>query len=587
MNTPAQGARRGFASAVWAAIAAANLLPAVLLFYFVRRFGRDVPLWDEWDSFIGPLVLRDRGTLTLADLFAQHNEHRIPFPRMISLANATLFHWDRRVEMYLTGVLLVCAAGMLYAFTRRYWGNRRAAAYFIPAAWILLSWRQFANLLTGFQTAVGLMVAGTVAAFCLLGTARGAGSRIWCAAGAAFVATFSFGAGVFLWPIGLLQLAIRQAFEAPADKPGRSAMGIWTTAGVLIWILYFYGYHGAPVAWPHGMAYVLEHPVLACEFSATLMGAPLSFDMDTARAIGVVAAILAACAVYAMARRPAVHLAAAGPLLSLVLLMPLWAGTLCLGRLGLGLMQALASRYTSVTALGLVAVYALLVESMLASPRTANILAGGGMLALLVIGALTGYTGRPENHEWRLVERAIRMGEYALPRVNRVNDAALKLIHPLPEVVRGDIPILRSHGYSIFHQVEPAGLPARYAGESGACAIDKINDSPDNPIEIHRGVKDDLVVAGWAIEAPGGQLPARVYISLDGTLDFPAMVGDIRADVAGALHDERDLNAGFASYPRADLIPAGEHVLSLKVVSHDGSVYRTCSQGTRIVSVVE
>jgi ABC-2 type transport system permease protein len=363
--------------------------------------------------------MRDNGTLTLSYLFSQHNEHRIPFPRLISLANAALFHWDRRVEMYLIALLLVFAAAVLFLFTRTYWHDRRAPLFFIPIIWTLLSWRQFANLLTGFQTSMGLMVAGTVLAFYLLGKARGAGFRIWCAAAVAFVAAFSYGASLALWPIGLIQLLLRQAYAVPSEKPRRIAIGIWTIAGVLTGVLYFHGYQLVKAPWPGGFRYVLQHPILASEFSAILAGSPLSFNLPTARSMGVALSVMAAYAVYALVRLPRARLISAGPLLSLILLMPFWAATLCLGRMGVGLGQGLASRYTSVTALGLVAVYALLIGLALAAPRR-DLLACGGMLVLLAIGVLTGLSDGLDDPEWVRFDKIIHMAEYALPHADLV-----------------------------------------------------------------------------------------------------------------------------------------------------------------------
>jgi len=87
-----------------------NILPALLLFYFVHRYGVDLPWWDEWDALLIPLQLFDSGRLTFTALFAQHNEHRMLFPRLITLANAMLFHWNRTAEMYVTVVLLIVCA---------------------------------------------------------------------------------------------------------------------------------------------------------------------------------------------------------------------------------------------------------------------------------------------------------------------------------------------------------------------------------------------------------------------------------------------------------------------------------------------
>src|SRR5205823_6120927 len=49
------------------------------------------------------------GTLGVADFFAQHNEHRIFFPRLIFFALGRLTHWNIRTELWVVWLLaLVC-----------------------------------------------------------------------------------------------------------------------------------------------------------------------------------------------------------------------------------------------------------------------------------------------------------------------------------------------------------------------------------------------------------------------------------------------------------------------------------------------
>ena len=49
------------------------------------------------------------GTLGFADFFAQHNEHRILFPRLIFFGLGRLTYWNVRFELFVTWFLaLVC-----------------------------------------------------------------------------------------------------------------------------------------------------------------------------------------------------------------------------------------------------------------------------------------------------------------------------------------------------------------------------------------------------------------------------------------------------------------------------------------------
>jgi hypothetical protein len=570
---------------------AANLLPVALLFHFIHRYGVDVPLRDEWDAYVLLTFGRmDRGVWRLRDLFAQHNEHRILLPRLLTLANAALFHWDRRVEMYATACLLVLAAGVLYRFTRAYWNDAGAPLYFIPVIWTLLTWRQWENLLFGFQVQIALVVAGAVVTFCLLQGARGARGMIWPAAATALAATYSFAAGLLLWPVGLIQLVLRQVCGAADEKPRRAAIVIWAAAGALAWAAYFRGYHAPQASWPHGLGYVLRHPLAAAQYLAILIGAPLSLHFETARTLGVLVTLLAAFSVAHLVRFRRAEVAGAGPLLALILFMLASGLTICTGRLGLGALQALSSRYCSVTTLGLVAVYALLVKCCLPAARPSAWLACGGMAALLVSGAMTSTLGWPDDPDPRNYLEAAHMGVYAIEHADVVAPDAFLALHPWPNNVRQGIEILRRHGYSLFHTATaPETLPARFLGETQGCAIDGLNGSQDNPYVLHQASASGLKVEGWAVDRQAGELPRAVFLSVDGKLDFPAVGGRTRLDVATALQNEHYREAGVMSYPRAGLLPEGEHTVEWKIVSHDGGAYWTCagSAKPRVIQVVE
>src|SRR5262249_2280698 len=77
-----------------------------------------VPFWDEWDG-IGDLVEKmAHGTLSLEDLFAQHNEHRIFFPRLITLPIVIWTHWNTNVTLYVSWLLACLSSFSLYRVSR-------------------------------------------------------------------------------------------------------------------------------------------------------------------------------------------------------------------------------------------------------------------------------------------------------------------------------------------------------------------------------------------------------------------------------------------------------------------------------------
>ena len=82
-------------------------LPAIYLALMIAQYGVNVPDQDQWDGSIPVVKKYFEGTLGVRDLWAQHNEHRILFPRLITLAVARFSHWNIRAEMAVSVVLAV------------------------------------------------------------------------------------------------------------------------------------------------------------------------------------------------------------------------------------------------------------------------------------------------------------------------------------------------------------------------------------------------------------------------------------------------------------------------------------------------
>jgi hypothetical protein len=537
-----------------------NLLPAALLFYFVHRYGVDVPWWDEWDIFLIPVQLFDNGRLTVSALFAQYNDHRVFFPRLITLANAMLFHWNRTAEMYVTVVLLIVSTWLFYLWTRAYWTHSLTPLLFLPAAWTLLTFRQWENQLAGMGTVFTLLETGIVAAFLLLNRARGADKAALGAAAAAFVGTFSSGGGIFIWPVGLAQLMLQRWRGLPEERPRSPAFLVWIGSAILSLWWFFSGYRLQKVPWPTGIGYALRHPVEAAQFVAGMFGSPLTDRALLAQWLGVV---LLACGAWAVFRLVRTHASPAdvAPWLAFFAFVLLTAAVGCDRRLGMGATQALASRYCGLTSLAIAGIYVLMTKLVFNERKRSDLLVWAGMAALLLLGSLVSFVAwRKEPPGWR-EQAALRV--YSVRYADVLSDKVVATTYPNPAVVRQRAPFLQAHGYSLFHEAAPAGLPARYEGGSGGCSIDAMNGRTGPLIDVSRSADSAGVdVAGWARDQ-AGQQPSRVFVSIDGRTDIPALV-----DPYG--------KSGFVGYLRTSLFDVGEHKLQLKIVSHDGLRYWTC-----------
>src|SRR5919109_933613 len=125
--------------ATWAATLVAALL-------FVSRFGSNVPSWDDWDMI--PVLTRHQ-PVSWDWLWSQHNEHRVPVPRLVFLGLDRLLGVDMRVTMYFDVLLMAAVAAAMIVTAARLRGRASAVDAFFPMA--LLSLGQAQNWLWGWQ----------------------------------------------------------------------------------------------------------------------------------------------------------------------------------------------------------------------------------------------------------------------------------------------------------------------------------------------------------------------------------------------------------------------------------------------------
>ena len=91
------------------------------------RFSVDVPFWDQWE-LVPRLQHLYAGTITLDDLWQQHNEHRKVFPILWMLVLAGLSDWNVHLEIA-TNVALGAGMFLIYArYLATAWTGRGSSA---------------------------------------------------------------------------------------------------------------------------------------------------------------------------------------------------------------------------------------------------------------------------------------------------------------------------------------------------------------------------------------------------------------------------------------------------------------------------
>jgi len=419
----------------WAAVAAIPFLALVLL---VLVWGVDVPYWDQWD-FAPTVVSVFDGQFSMDMLWRQHADHRLPISLAVHLALARATHWNTRWELLVN--LLVAGATFLVL-----WHLLRPSMSAKPVLLAVLSLlvfnlNQWENWIWGWQLHPLLSTLAVVTGFAVLAAGKGSGGTTMAAVGLGIVATLSFASGALYW--------FAAAPLVLAGRGGRRRrLLVWggTTAVVLALLLGSYRSSSA------GLEAAVASPKDLLYYVCAYIGAPvLAWGgrwCIVAGAVGVGAfALLVGSALRASTCRtetlPA-SVALAGYAVGSAVLTGL-------GRLHLGVGQALSSRYMVTSSLFWVALAALAWSCLAAWDRTrwrGVVLAFTACLAtLLIVSTVHGGV--------RMHMEATRRTNAAARLLTGASGEELGVLYPSPKRLHDRIEGLRRHRLSVFRKLPP------------------------------------------------------------------------------------------------------------------------------------
>ena len=191
------------------------------------------------------------GRISFERLMAQHNEHRIFFPRLAMLGLAGVTHWSMTWELAVNIVLgLGIFATLGYQFHATSMHMRSGTPWFILPALSALafSFTGWDNWIWGWQMQVFINLLVCVLGITVLSNARGGWLPWFIAVCLGVVATFSFGSGMIFWGAALFAMSGARYSSINAR-----------IAQTVVWLLAFavvFGYylHGFSRVHPEGSA---------------------------------------------------------------------------------------------------------------------------------------------------------------------------------------------------------------------------------------------------------------------------------------------------------------------------------------------
>ena len=545
------------------------LLPPLVIGLLMCRYCVDAPFWDHWDATAPLFQKMAEGRLHLADFFALHNEHRIVFARMIAFSLGKLTHWDTRAELFVIWCLALVCFFNLWKIIRIAELPRAAEGWGLLAISLLFfSPMGFENWLFGIQILFFLPVACMTMSLWIVSKSRLTAGFLW-AILFSTICTFSFGSGFTTWLLLAPVLLFPEGRLRWRDRKGEWALYI---AGfVACELLYFHDY-SKPSYHPTTLL-AFQQPVRAIGYVLVFLGSPFAAGTPFNALIMPVGALLltffgAAFLYLWRSRSDALLVKRTLPAMMLGMYALASAVLTMLGRLGFGLGQAQASRYT-LFALFLPISLVMVVPAMFrhwkecapaaaATPATRTLLrATAAFMTILYLLSCSFVllTRWPKEQHLRLTTKAL------LACINIIDEP-----EALTQYVHDNTPLLRNLATSINRMgyLRPPMLKSNKIREVADLSLPgSRNFGAIQQAGFIQG--GDMEVVGWAILPHKLRAADAVLLTYDDSHGDPtifalATTGLPQVAVADALQESAYLRSGWAKRLKASRVPYGARI---------------------------
>lgn len=538
---------RARASMIWAAVFSAGvaLLVTSTIVAVIRSY-TPLPKWDQWAEVLW-LKYYYAGQWHFSDLWRQHNEHRIFFPRLFLLADWFLF---RGTNIFPLCCILLLQAGHAWIFIReiRKRSNMSAAVRLTVVAIVaalFFSGANLENFTWAFQISFILaFYAGTLSLYALIRYAETRERRnSWVAAGwlaasagSGFVATHSLANGILIWPVLLLTGILLQL--------PRRVLALFGFVFVLVAVQFFVGYH---LIAGHGNSIAaLRHPIAVLSFWGAYLALPVAhINHSVGAAVGL--ALLSGVAwatVRALRRRTSSRFEVLN--LSVMLFITAGGFVTALGRLAVVPPEG-ALRYATPSCIFWACALLLALAEVESLPQKATAIAV--VLATAITGLIITILPLHLDLSSQVIqfEQTIRETEMAM----RVDvDAAVQVsaIYPDPEAAFSLIDVLRMYHRSVFAG-NPVIVGELLRPEYQLVNQDRCRGTWESSTVVDHAIKPGVSVSGWAWDTTRNRQPDQVLF-LDDSRVIRGLAGFTRerGDVAAAFHTSRMKSSGWFGF---------------------------------------
>jgi hypothetical protein len=424
----------------------AIFLQLIFTFFFVYKFGITIPFRDQWE--LVPLLEKmHNNTLTLADLWSQHNEHRIIFPQILMLLLARLSNWNIFLEL--------CTNIALATFTLLFLLSILRNTLEIVSPWLkiftslmVFSMVQHENWSWGWQIQFFLSVLGSVIAIWAANKWQGRASGLIIIILAAVLSSYSFNTGLLTWPAVLVVMLLQKKWK-------RKHIIILILVCIATVLLYYHKYT-KPTYHPP-ILFFLGHPLVFIRYILTYLGAPLAYlgspfgwTDSFAPVMALIILALTLLAIFNIWRFDRQKLSVLAPWLAMASYACLAACATGVGRAGFGWQQAFESRYTTISTLLPLSTAVLLCHSIRLNltMNKKRLLRNLFFMVTIIYMFLISYVSSYHRGLEVLKSKStyVNTSAFCLTYPQLANEDFLKILYPDPNIIRPRIKTLSDLG---------------------------------------------------------------------------------------------------------------------------------------------
>ena len=316
------------------------LIPPITILYFITRYGITLPLIDQWE-LVPFLEKAYYHQLTFADLLKPHGDHPIFFPRLIMIILAMLTKWNITFELIFSFILASCSLMALTSLAKKTLPQALQPLTIVLCSFFVFSTMQWECWGWGFCIQIFMSVLATLLAIWFLTIWEGRWQGIILSAFVSFIACYSFSSGVFSWLLGGILIFFSYR------KYNKYQIITWISAGVITLLSCYYSQYTSYFS----ESVALNNPLNIANYALTYLGSTFAYEnLALAICFGLLLLIInTASTIYLFFfDRSAFNKMI--PWIALSLFVIINAILTGIGRANsLGVEQALASRYTTIS----------------------------------------------------------------------------------------------------------------------------------------------------------------------------------------------------------------------------------------------